>query len=104
MPTTDRYARKQREARMRFYAELNDFLPEHRRQREFCYRFVGTPSVKDTIEALGVPHTEVDVILVDGKSVDFARLLQGGEHIAVYPVFERYDDGSQHFNKVLWNV
>lgn len=91
MQTTDRYARKQREARMRFYAELNDFLPEHRRQREFCYRFVGTPSVKDTIEALGVPHTEVDVILVDGKSVDFARLLQGGEHIAVYPVFERYD-------------
>lgn len=76
---------------MRFYAELNDFLPEYRRQREFSYRFVGTPSVKDAIEALGVPHTEVDVILVDGKSVNFARLLQGGERVAVYPVFERYD-------------
>jgi uncharacterized protein with PIN domain len=91
MQTTDRYARKQREARMRFYAELNDFLPEHRRQREFSYRFVGTPSVKDTIEAIGVPHTEVDVILVDGESVDFAHLLAGGERVAVYPVFERYD-------------
>jgi len=76
---------------MRFYAELNDFLPEDRRQREFTYRFVGTPSVKDTIEAIGVPHTEVDVILVDGKSVDFGHLLEGGERVTVYPVFERYD-------------
>ena len=91
MQTTDRHARRQREARMRFYAELNDFLPEHRRQREFIYSFSGTPSVKDTIEAVGIPHTEIDVILVDGKSVDFAHLLQGGERVAVYPVFERCD-------------
>ena len=76
---------------MRFYAELNDFLPENRRQREFTHGFVGTPSVKDTIEAIGVPHTEVDVILLDGRSVDFAHLLHGGERVAVYPVFERYD-------------
>ena len=94
MQTTDRYAPKQREARMRFYAELNDFLPRHRRQREFTYSFVGTPSVKDTIEAIGVPHTEVDVILVNGESVDFAHLLQGGERVAVYPVFERCDVSS----------
>ena len=76
---------------MRFYAELNDFLTADRRQRAFTYGFVGTPSVKDTIEAIGVPHTEVDVILVDGKSVDFDHLLEGGERVAVYPVFERYD-------------
>jgi uncharacterized protein with PIN domain len=80
-----------REAQLRFYAELNDFLPESWRQREFNYRFSGTPSVKDTIEAIGVPHTEVDVILVDGKSVGFSHLLQGGERVAVYPMFERYD-------------
>lgn len=91
MQPTDRHARKQREARVRFYAELNDFLPEHRRQRDFTYRFVGTPSVKDAIEAIGVPHTEVDVILVNGRSVNFAHLLRGGERVAVYPVFERYD-------------
>lgn len=76
---------------MRFYAELNDFLPAECRQKEFTYSFVGTPSVKDTIEAIGAPHTEVDVILVDGKSVDFAHRLRGGERVAVYPVFERYD-------------
>ena len=91
MPETDAHARVRRDVRFRFYAELNDFLPEASRQREFRYSFVGTPSVKDAIEAIGIPHTEVDVILVDGKSVDFSHLLKGGERVAVYPVFERYD-------------
>jgi uncharacterized protein with PIN domain len=91
MPKTDPHARVTHEAHLRFYAELNDFLPADRRQRDFCYHFSGTPSVKDAIEAIGVPHTEVDVILVDGKSVDFSHLLRGGERVAVYPMFERYD-------------
>lgn len=89
--SSDWHARISYEVEMRFYAELNDFLPPERRQRAFAYRFHGHPSVKDAIEAIGVPHTEVDVILVDDRSVDFARLLHGGERIAVYPVFERYD-------------
>lgn len=58
---------------------------------EFDHRFTGMPSVKDTIEALGVPHTEIDVILVDGVSVGFGHRLCGGERVAVYPVFERLD-------------
>ena len=78
-------------AQFRFYSELNDFLPPGRRQKTFAYEFRGTPSVKDTIEALGVPHTEIDVIIVDDHSVDFAHLLRGGERVAVYPTFERCD-------------
>lgn len=80
-----------RAATFRFYEELNDFLPPKRRKRAFTHRFNGTPAVKDVIEALGVPHPEVDLILVDGASVDFAHQLQGGERVAVYPVFERFD-------------
>lgn len=78
-------------ATFRFYAELNDFLPAVRRGRSFAHRFRGTPSVKDTIEAIGVPHTEVDLVLVDGVSVDFGHLLRGGERVTVYPMFERFD-------------
>lgn len=73
----------------RFYAELNDFLPSGIRQQDICHRIRGTPSVKDTVEAIGIPHTEIDLILVDGVSVGFEHLLTGGEHIAVYPMFER---------------
>jgi uncharacterized protein with PIN domain len=75
----------------RFYEELNDFLPRARRKRAFEYRFTGNPAVKDAIEALGVPHTEVDVILVNGRSVGFDQRLHGGERVAVYPTFERFD-------------
>ncbi len=75
----------------RFYEELNDFLPAHRRKVAFGYEFFGTPSVKDAIEAVGVPHTEVDLILVNGRSVGFDHLLSGGERVAVYPTFERLD-------------
>lgn len=80
-----------RSAEFRFYEELNDFLPTARRKRSFTHAFDGTPAVKDVIESLGVPHTEIDVILVDGRSVQFGHRLQGGERVAVYPVFERFD-------------
>ncbi|TQF69155.1 twitching motility protein PilT [Rhodococcus spelaei] len=75
----------------RFYEELNDFLAPALRKRTFPHTFDGTPSVKDRIESLGVPHTEVDLVLVDGVSVGFDRLLRGGERVAVYPMFERLD-------------
>jgi uncharacterized protein len=73
---------------LRFYEELNDFLPRHRRKVDFEARFKGKRSIKDMIEALGVPHTEVDLILVDGISVDFNYILQDGNRVSVYPVFE----------------
>ena len=78
-------------AEFRFYEELNDFLPPERRRASFVYSVAGTRSVKDAIEAIGVPHTEVDLILVDGESVGFERVLRGGERVAVYPMFELLD-------------
>lgn len=81
----------QRVSRFRFYEELNDFLPEEQRKVTFSYGFTGTPSVKNTIEAIGVPHAEVDMILVDGNSVGFGHVLKGGEQVSVYPVFESFD-------------
>jgi uncharacterized protein with PIN domain len=79
------------QATFRFYAELNDFLPRHRRQVPFVHCFNGRVSIKDMIESLGVPHTEVDLILVNGESVDFHYLVQDGDYISVYPVFESFD-------------
>src|SRR6266702_3425985 len=78
-------------AHFRFYAELNDFLPPARRSVAFPHDFQGRPSVKDVIEALGVPHTEVDLILADGESVDFSWNLRDAVRVSVYPVFESID-------------
>jgi uncharacterized protein with PIN domain len=75
----------------RFYEELNDFLDNELRKKAFPYEFKGRPSIKDTIEAIGVPHTEIDLILVDGESVGFNYKLRGDESVSVYPVFESLD-------------
>jgi uncharacterized protein with PIN domain len=75
----------------RFYEELNDFLPKHRRKTDFEAGFKGKRSIKDMIEALGVPHTEIDLVLVNGKSVDFNYILQDGDQVSVYPVFESFN-------------
>lgn len=76
---------------VRFYAELNDFLPPEKRQATITHFFFGRPSVKDLVESLGVPHTEIDLILANGESVDFSYRVQEGDRISVYPVFESID-------------
>jgi len=78
-------------AGFRFYAELNDFLPPERRFVCSCRSFPQGSTVKHEIEALGVPHTAVEVILANGTSVDFSYRLRGGDHISVYPMFESLD-------------
>ncbi len=80
-------------ANFRFYEELNDFLPARRQKRNIEYRFDGQPAIKDPIEVLGVPHSEVDLVLVNGESVGFGYRLNNGDRVAVYPVFESLDIG-----------
>jgi len=79
------------EISIRFYEELNDFLPEKWRKKTFSYSYNQVGSVKDLVESLGVPHTEIDLILVNGHSVDFSYLVQADDQVSVYPVFEALD-------------
>lgn len=80
-----------KQALFRFYAELNDFLPPEKRMVDFIYPFSGRQTVKHLIEAAGVPHTEVDLILVNGRSVDFSYFVEDGDRVSVYPMFEAFD-------------
>ncbi len=77
----------------RVYTRLNDFVSADRRARRFVHILNGRSSVKDAIEALGVPHPEVDVILVNGTPVGFTYLVQDGDAVAVYPTFQSIDLG-----------
>ena len=78
-------------ATFRFYEELNDFLAPALRRREFEHRCADSATTKHAIEALGVPHTEVELLLVNGESVGFERRLRDGDRVAVYPKFEALD-------------
>ncbi len=77
---------------VRFYADLNDFLPPDRRGRQFTLEVATGTTVKDLAESLGVPHTEIDVIMVNGESVDFTHQVDDGDRVGVYPVFEALDE------------
>jgi uncharacterized protein len=81
-------------AYFRFYEELNDFLPVGKRKKLFHYEFRGNPSVKDSIEAIGVPHVEVDLILVNSQPVSFSYILKNEDSVSVFPVFESIDISS----------
>jgi len=72
-------------ATFRFYAELGEFLPRQWRQRDIVHTFREPASIKDRIEALGVPHTEVELIQVNGAPVDFGYRLRDGDRVSVYP-------------------
>lgn len=78
-------------AQFRFYEELNDFLPAKCRKTDFSHTFTRRASIKDMIESFGVPHTEVELIIVNGRSVDFSHIVTDQDQISVYPMFESLD-------------
>lgn len=89
-----------RQATLRFYAELRDSLPRAMRSGEMIRSFDVPGSVKDMIEACGVPHTEVDLILANSRSVGFSYLVEDGDRIAVFPHIPL---GSRDYRRLFWS-
>ena len=79
---------------LRFYEELNDFLPPERRKCLFPYTFEGELPVETLLRDLHVPLELVELVLVNGSSVGFPFLLNNGDTVSVYPVIESLDVGS----------
>jgi hypothetical protein len=75
----------------RFYGCLNDFLPAADRQSDVRYAFWGRPAIKDAVEAQGVPHPEVDLIVTNGRPVGFDASLAAGDRVSVYPWIKHLD-------------
>jgi uncharacterized protein with PIN domain/sulfur carrier protein ThiS len=76
---------------VRVYGELNDFLPVAWRQEALDCPLHGPASIKDFLESLGIPHPEIDVIVVNGEPVDFGHAVLDGDRVAVYPRFHSFD-------------
>lgn len=79
---------------LRFYGELNDFLPPPRRGVTFGARVERRTSLKDAIERCGVPHVEVALVLVDGEPARFDYLVQAPVRVSAYPAFHSIALGS----------
>jgi uncharacterized protein with PIN domain len=76
---------------IRFYAELNDFIPAAYRQKPVEYNYKGQITVKDVVGSLGVPLSAIDLILVNGEPSGCKERLQPDDRISVYPEFEMLD-------------
>jgi uncharacterized protein with PIN domain len=76
--------------RLRFYGDLDFFVRSGASGRSIERTLAEKTSVKDVIESCGVPHPEVDLILVNGQPADFCCAIANDAHIEVYPVGFQY--------------
>jgi uncharacterized protein with PIN domain len=74
-----------RALRFRFNGELNDFLDREQRGLEFAYEAGVTDTLKHIIESLGVPHTEVGMVRINGEIAPLDATPRTGDSIEVYP-------------------
>ena len=72
--------------RLALHGDLDFFVRRGVRGRTIERTLSEKTSVKDAIEARGVPHPEVDLILVNGQPVDFQYCIASVAEIEVYPV------------------
>lgn len=81
-------------ATFRFYARLNRFLPAQRRGHAFSCVCAEHATIKHMVEALGVPHTEIALVLANDEPAALDQQVEDGARIAVYPKFESLDISS----------
>ena len=80
---------EKRIAYFRVYSYLNDLIHKQKRYKRFPIEYRGRQSVKHLFESSGIPHTEVELVLVNGQSVDFCYIAQEQDRVSVFPHFSR---------------
>ncbi len=72
--------------RLRFHGDLSVFLESKAGDAVIERRLAEKTSIKDVIESCGVPHSEVDLILVDEQTVGFDHTLANDAKVEAFPV------------------
>jgi uncharacterized protein with PIN domain len=75
----------------RVYAGLNDFVPVALKQRTFILAFKTPITIGEVIESIGIPLSEVKLILINSEPADFSARLMEHDFISIYPTFENID-------------
>jgi hypothetical protein len=75
-------------AYFRFHAELATFVKRELRGARFAYECARAANLKNAIEALGVPHTEVGTVLVNGAPATLQRTVREGDEVEVFAYAE----------------
>lgn len=75
-------------SKFKIFGELNYFVRKNKQDIYFNYEFDDNPSIKDSIEAIGIPHVEVGEIIVNDEQKDFSYKLQNNDKVEVYSFYE----------------
>lgn len=78
----------------RCYSELNDFLPAERKQKSFTLCLKTPVTVGEVIAYLGIPFSEVDLVLVNSYSAASNQRLYENDRVSLFPTFESFDISS----------
>ena len=92
---------KQFKVRLRFHGDLSVFLRSKAGDAVVERPLAEKTSIKDVIESCGVPHTEVDLILVDAQPAGFGHTVDNDATVEVFPVEE---GGTVYTDKGLQSV
>lgn len=72
-------------AKLYFIGGLYELIPSRKRETPIIYKFIYKTSIKHIIESIGVPHTEVNQIIINGTNVDFSYILENGDVVEIIP-------------------
>jgi uncharacterized protein with PIN domain/sulfur carrier protein ThiS len=70
-------------AAFHFDPQLSVFLDRAKRDGTFAYDCARAATLKNAIEALGVPHTEVGALRVNGEPATLQRIVREGDYVEV---------------------
>jgi sulfur carrier protein ThiS len=75
----------------RCYAELNDFFSTALKQKEFTVTLKTPITVAEAIESIGIPLSEVDLVLVNSQAASRNHRLYENDRVSLFPAFETFD-------------
>lgn len=75
--------------RLQFHGDLTVFLVPKSSGSVIERQLTEKTSIKDVIESCGVPHPEVDLILIDNRAVGFDQTVENVARVDVFPVENR---------------
>ncbi|MFC1744959.1 Mut7-C RNAse domain-containing protein [Candidatus Riflebacteria bacterium] len=76
---------------LRFYGELNYFLPDSVWHRPFYYSFYENPTFSDLMDSFKIPPEKIGLLLLDGEVVELSCPLKEGSRATFYPRFQNID-------------
>jgi len=70
-------------ARFLFTDHLARLLPPHRRAAAIFHEFAGPQSAKHLLEGLGIPHTEIGLVIINGEQRHLSHHVENRDSILV---------------------